>query len=194
MECEVMEFDVVIVGGGLVGLVLVIWLKQLVVEKGMEIGVCLIEKGVEIGVYIFFGVVMDLCVLIEFLFNWQIDGVLFYVLVFEDCFFIFFENGVIRILNSLLFQCFYNEGNYVILFGNVCCWFGEQVEVLGVEIYFGFVGVEVLFDENDVVKGVVIGDMGCLYDGSEGLNFQFGMELYVKYIFFVEGCCGYFVK
>ena len=50
MERESMEFDVVIVGGGPAGLAAAIRLKQLAVEKGTDLGVCLIEKGAEIGV------------------------------------------------------------------------------------------------------------------------------------------------
>lgn len=36
---------------------------------------------------------------------------------------------------------------------------------MGVEIYFGFFVVEVLFYEDGCVKGVVMGDMGVLYSG-----------------------------
>jgi electron-transferring-flavoprotein dehydrogenase len=82
--------------------------------------------------------------------------------------------------NSLLPSCFHNEGNHVVSLGNVCRWLGEQAEALGVEIYPGFAGAEVLFDENGAVKGVATGDMGRLHDGSEGPNFQLGMELHGK--------------
>jgi electron-transferring-flavoprotein dehydrogenase len=194
MEREAMEFDVVIVGGGPAGLASAIRLKQLAIEKGTEIGVCLIEKGAEIGAHILSGAVMDPRALNELLPNWKEDGAPLNAPVSEDRFFIFSESGATRIPNSLLPKCFHNEDNYVISLGNLCRWLGEQAEALGVEIYPGFAGAEVLLDENGAVKGVATGDMGRLHDGSEGPNFQPGMELHGKYTFFAEGCRGHLGK
>ena len=194
MEREAMEFDVVIVGGGPAGLASAIRLKQLAAENGSEIGVCLIEKGAEIGAHILSGAVMDPRALTELLPDWKEGGAPLNAPVSEDRFFILSETGATRVPNSLLPKCFHNEGNYVISLGNVCRWLGEQAEALGVEIYPGFAGAEVLFDENGAVKGVATGDMGRLHDGSEGPNFQQGMELHGKYTFFAEGCRGHLGK
>src|SRR6185369_10235978 len=194
MQREAMEFDVVIVGGGPAGLASAIRLKQLAAEKGSEIGVCLIEKGAEIGAHILSGAVMDPRALSELLPNWKEDGAPLNAPVSEDRFFIFSESGATKVPNSVLPKCFHNEGNYVISLGNVCRWLGEQAEALGVEIYPGFAGAEVLFDESGAVMGVATGDMGRLHDGSEGPNFQPGMELHAKYTFFAEGCRGHLGK
>lgn len=194
MEREAMEFDAVIVGGGPAGLASAIRLKQLAAQKGSEISVCLIEKGAEIGAHILSGALMDPRALNELLPNWQQDGAPLNAPVSEDRFFILSEDGAIKIPNSLLPKCFHNEGNYVISLGNVCRWLGEQAEALGVEIYPGFAGAEVLFNEDGSVKGVATGDMGRLHDGSEGPNFQMGMELLGKYTFFAEGCRGHLGK
>jgi electron-transferring-flavoprotein dehydrogenase len=194
MEREAMEFDVVIVGGGPAGLASAIRLKQLAAEKGSDVSVCLIEKGAEIGAHILSGAVMDPRALNELLPDWKQDGAPLNAPVSEDRFLILSETGATRVPNSLLPGCFQNEGNYVISLGNVCRWLGVQAEALGVEIYPGFAGAEVLFTESGAVKGVATGDMGRLRDGSEGPNFQLGMELHGKYTFFAEGCRGHLGK
>ena len=194
MEREAMEFAVVIVGGGPAGLASAIRLKQLANEQGKDFSVCVIEKGAEIGAHILSGAVMDPCALSELLPNWKADGAPLNAPVSEDRFFILTEESATKVPNSLLPGCFHNEGNYVISLGNLCRWLGEQAEALGVEIYPGFAGAEVLFNEDGSVKGVATGDMGRLHDGSEGPNFQPGMELLGQYTFFAEGCRGHLGK
>ena len=75
MQREAMEFDVLIVGGGLAGLASAIRLKQLArMKPAGEISVCLIEKGAEIGAHILSGAVMDPKAIAELFPNWKEDG------------------------------------------------------------------------------------------------------------------------
>ena len=194
MEREAMEFDVLIVGGGPAGLASAIRLKQRAEEAGQELSVCLIEKGAEIGAHILSGAVMDPEALDELIPDWKEKGAPLNAPVSEDRFYILSETGASKVPNMLLPSCFHNEGNYVISLGNVCRWLGEQAEALGVEIYPGFAGAEILYDENGAVKGVATGDMGVLRDGSQGPAYQPGMELHAKYTFFAEGCRGHLGK
>ncbi len=194
MEREAMEFAVVIVGGGPAGLASAIRLKQLANEHGKDFSVCVIEKGAEIGAHILSGAVIDPRALNELLPDWKTGGAPLNTPVSEDRFFILSEENATRVPNSLLPRCFHNEGNYVISLGNLCRWLGEQAEALGVEIYPGFAGAEVLLNDDGSVRGVATGDMGRLHDGSEGPNFQPGMELLGQYTFFAEGCRGHLGK
>jgi electron-transferring-flavoprotein dehydrogenase len=194
MQRESMEFDVLIVGGGPAGLASAIRLKQLAAESSKEISVCLIEKGSEIGAHILSGAVMDPKAIAELFPNWKEDGAPLNAAVTEDRFLVLSETGAKQVPNLLLPGCFQNHGNYVVSLANVCRWLGQQAEALGVEVYAGFAGAEVLFDDKGAVKGVATGDMGRLKDGSEGPAFQLGMELHAKYTFFAEGCRGHLGK
>lgn len=190
MERESMEFDVVIVGGGPAGLAAAIRLKQV----NGDINVCLIEKGAEVGAHILSGAVMDPHALTELIPDWKALGAPLETEVTEDRFLILSETGSFRIPNSILPDCFQNHGNYVISLGNVAKWLGEQAEALGVEIYPGFAGAEILYDDNGAVRGVATGDMGVGRDGEPTAAYQPGMELLAKYTLFAEGCRGHLGK
>ena len=191
MARESMQFDVVVVGGGPAGLAGAIRLKQLAAQKAVELGVCLIEKGSEIGAHILSGAVMDPRALEELFPDWKARGAPLTTPVSEDRFLFLTRSGSLRVPDFLLPECFRNQGNYVVSLGNVCRWLGQQAESLGVEIYPGFAAAEVLYDDQGRVRGVATGDMGMGRDGKPTDQYQPGIELRGKYVFFAEGCRGH---
>jgi electron-transferring-flavoprotein dehydrogenase len=194
MERESMEFDVLIVGGGPSGLAAAIRLKQLADEKGQDLSICLIEKGAEIGAHSLSGAVLDPRSLNELIPDWKDKGAPIKTAVTEDRFMFLSETGARAVPNALLPACFQNHGNYIIRLGHLAKWLGEQAEAAGVEIYPGFAGAEILYDENGAVKGVATGDMGLTREGEPGPNYQPGMELHARYTLFAEGCRGHLGK
>ncbi len=191
---ESMQYDVVIVGAGPAGLAAAIRLRQLCAERGGEVSVCVIEKGSEVGAHILSGAVVDPRALAELFPDWQALDVPLDTPVSEDRFLFLTESAALRTPNWLLPDCFQNHGNYVVSLGNVCRWLGRQAENLGVEIFPGFAGAEVLYDDHGAVKGIATGDMGVSRTGEKTDAYQPGIELHAKYTFFAEGCRGHLGK
>ena len=196
MEREYMEFDVVIVGAGPAGLSAACRLKQKAAEAGNEISVCVVEKGSEVGAHILSGAVFEPRALNELFPDWkELGAPLNTPVTRDDIYVLRSETTSTKVPDLFVPKTMHNEGNYIISLGNLCRWLAQQAENLGVEIYPGFAAQEVLFDENNVVRGSITGDLGVDREGNpkEGL-YTPGMELRGKYTLFAEGCRGHLGK
>ncbi|HZR34130.1 MAG TPA: electron transfer flavoprotein-ubiquinone oxidoreductase [Nevskia sp.] len=196
VERDVMEYDVLVVGGGPAGLSAACRIKQKAAEAGKEISVCLVEKGSEVGAHILSGAVFEPRALNELFPNWKELGAPLNAPVKRDeVWFFTSPTAGIKTPGPFVPHTMHNEGNYIISLGNLCRWLAQQAESLGVEIYPGFAAQEILIDEQNVVRGVQIGDMGVGHDGKpkEGV-YTPGIELRAKYTLFAEGCRGHLGK
>ena len=190
MAREVMEYDVVIVGGGPSGLTTAIKLKQL----NSNLNVCVLEKGAEVGAHILSGNVFETKALDELLPNWKDEGAPIKTKVSKEKFLFLSKNKSLSWPTWLLPSVQKNHSNYIISLANLCRWLAEQAEKLGVEIFPGFPASEILYKEDGSVKGVVTLDMGLDKDGNKKDTYEQGMELHAKVTVFAEGCRGHLGK
>lgn len=190
MERESMDYDVVIVGAGPAGLATAIKLRQMSIESGRGLSVCVLEKASEVGGHILSGAVFEPAVLTELFPDWATRGAPLDVPVTREKFMFLTEKRGFDFPLCLLPQQMHNHGNYVVSLGNLCRWLATQAEELGVEIYPGFAATEVLFHADGRIKGVATGDMGVSATGTHKDSYMPGMALHGTYSFFAEGCRG----
>lgn len=189
-----MHYDVLIVGAGPAGLAAAIRLKQLAVQQARELSVCVLEKGADVGAQILSGAVIDSIALTELIPDWKNKGAPVTTDVKQDQFLWLTENNYYKIPNALLPPLMNNHGNYIVSLGQVCRWLATQSEELGVDLFPGFSGSEILYSDDGSVKGIITGDMGVARDGSHKNTFSAGIELHARYTLIAEGTRGSLAK
>jgi len=201
MEREVLEVDVLFVGGGPACLAGAYHLAKLVKqhnagagEKGqrpLEISVALIEKGAEIGSHAFSGAVLDPVALRELVPDFIEQNAPLQPVVRDD---VSFLTSRRRIGLPLIPPPLQNHGNYIVSLGRLVRWMAELVERQGgVDLLPGFGGREILYEGNRVV-GVRTGDKGIGKDHERKANFEAGIDIRAKVTILGEGPRGTLMK
>ena len=150
----------------------------------------LLEKGSEVGAHILSGAVIDPVGLDRLLPEWRDEADFVRTPVTDDRFLFLGAAGSIRLPNVMMPPLMNNHGNFIVSLGSVCRWLATKAEALGVEIYPGFAGAELLTDHEGCIIGVATGDMGVTRSGEAGPSYQRGMALLGKYTLIAEGARG----
>lgn len=187
MQRDSMEFDVVVVGAGPAGLSTAIRLAQLGQENKKPVTICVVEKGSEVGAHILSGAIFETRSLYELIPNWKQLKAPVHTEVETDKFQFFTQNKAFSLPTP---PSMYNEGNYIISLGNLCRWLADHATEMGIEIFPGFAATEILYDDNNAVRGIATGNMGVGRDGEPTDSFQPGVELVARQTVFSEGCRG----
>ena len=181
---------------GPAGLSAAIRLKQLANEAGNEeFRVVLLEKAGEIGAHIVSGNVLQPTAVEELLPDWlSEDNPSRYehaTPATKDRMRFLTKNSSIPIPAPPQMN---NHGNYILSLSQFCKWLGERAEEIGVEIYPGFAGREVLYERDGCVKGIATNDLGIGRDGRPKSSFERGMEFHARVTLLAEGCHGSLTK
>jgi len=190
---EEMPLDVLYVGGGPANLSSAIHLMKLAREKGIEIEVGLIEKGDIIGAHTLSGAILDPKALKELIPDFMEKGCPVEETDCRDKIYFLTQNRKFPVPFTPKYM--HNEGCVIISLSKFTRWLGKQTEALGVNIFPGFAGTEVLYDDDHTrILGVGTGDKGRDKDGNPKSNFEPGINLTAKVTVFGEGPKGNLIR
>ena len=193
IEREKIEFDVLFVGGGPACLAGAIKLIRLAREKGIELEAAVIEKGSEIGSHALSGAVMNPIAIAELIPDYVQKGCPLETDVRDDEFYYLTKDKAVRV--PITPKYMHNKGFHIVSLSRLTHWLGNLAEDMGINVFAGFAGKEILFDlSGKKVIGVRTDDKGLDKEGKPKSNFEPGIDIMAKVTVFGEGARGSLMK
>jgi electron-transferring-flavoprotein dehydrogenase len=199
-EREVLDVDVLFVGGGPAGLAGALHLQQLIEQHNAEAAanggtpleepfVALVEKADVLGAHTISGAVVDPRSLDELMPDWKEQGAPLVPVTGDELRFLTTKGG----FNMPHPPWMKNKGYSVGSLNNVVRWLGAAAEEAGVNVFAGFPAAELII-EDDRVCGVITNDKGVSADGERKGNFEPGVEIRAKVTVLCDGSRGHLTK
>ncbi len=196
---DILDVDVLFVGGGIASLSGALHLARLVKrhnetegsKKLDELMIAVIDKGVSAGAHGISGAVMNPGPLEELVPDYMEKGAPLEGKVERESIYFLTRSGKIK--SPMTPPPLNNHGNYVVSMSRLNQWMAELVEESGVDIFWGFPGVEVLYGEDRVI-GVRAGDKGLDAQGERKSNYEPGTDLHARVTVLGEGSRGNLTK
>ena len=175
IEREILETDILIVGAGPAGLSAAYKLGQLL-GANPEVSrpeIFFMDKGSYVEAHSLSGAILDRRGLSELIPDFVEKGAPLESPVTGDSFYFLTANGAMKApINPPPLN---NHGNYVISLNKFTGWLAQQVEALGIDLYAGMAGYDLIIEDGRVA-GVQTVDMGLDKDGTPKANFEPGLN------------------
>lgn len=194
IEREILEVDVLVVGGGPAGLSFGYHLANLINNSGGDVSMpemIIIEKGSYPGAHSLSGAVLDPKGLTELMPDFLDKGFPFEKEAGPDS--LYYLNEKSQIKFPFIPGPFKNDGNYIISLNKFTTWLSEQLEAMEINVFPETGGFELLV-EDDRVTGVRTVDLGLDKEGQPRANFEPGSILRAKVVVLAEGVHGSLTK
>jgi electron-transferring-flavoprotein dehydrogenase len=189
---ETLEVDVLIVGGGPAGMSAALRLSQLQKHQGGEpLTIAVLEKARESGAHMLSGAVLDPRALRDLVPDFKERGAPLASEVHSDH--VYFLTRGSKVAFPITPPPLDNHGNYVVSLNRFVKWLGEQVEAEGVDVFTGFAGVELIYEDGRVV-GVRTGDRGIGRHGETKSTFEPGVDIRARVTILGDGVRGNLTK
>ena len=189
IQREEMPVDVLFVGAGPASLAGAIRLAQIASDRSLDLEIAVIEKGKEVGAHAVSGAILKPEPLWELIPDARDRGCPIEASVRGDGLYWLTPDRALR--SPFVPRHLHNKGRLIVSLSKLTRWLGGQAEELGINIFPGFAGTEVLYADNGRrVKGVRTDDKGLGKDRTPKANFEPGIDLTARVTVLGEGAHG----
>jgi electron-transferring-flavoprotein dehydrogenase len=189
---ETLEVDALIVGGGPAGMSAALRLAQLNRQHGGEpITIAVLEKAREAGAHMLSGAILDPRVLYDLVPDFANKGAPLATEVHHDH--VYFLTRSSQVAFPITPPPLRNHGHHIISLNRFVKWLAGLVEAESVDVFTGFPGAELLFEEKRVV-GVRTGDRGIGRHGEIKSTFEPGVDIRARVTILCDGVRGNLTK
>ena len=192
-ERDILEVDALFVGAGPASLAGALHLKNLSKENNLDISIAVIEKAAEVGAHSLSGAIVDPKTLIELFPNLEISSFPFDSPVKNEYMYYLTKSSKFSV--PYIPGPMSHHGCFISSIGKLTRWLGEKCESEGIDIFCGFPGSKILYDESGKrVIGVRTSDRGIDKNGVKKANFESGADIHSKITILGEGTRGSLTK
>ena len=192
-EREVLNVDILFVGAGPASLAGALHLNRLIKKDNIDVSIAIIEKASEVGAHSLSGAVVDPKTLNELFPELSNEDFPFESPVNQEYMYYLTKNKKFSV--PFIPKPMSHHGCYITSIGKLTRWLEQKCEEQGIDIFAGFPGSELLYDESgSSVVGVRTADRGVDKHGEKKSEFEAGVDILSKVTLLGEGSRGSLTK